>query len=277
MQVKCPAGWKSANHEDFVCWGCGWRAGLKIVEKILPKLRREKKLDLVIAQAENVSDGKGTLPEDFQRLKKSGVDVCSGGNWSLKRSEIFPMMSDPVQPIIRPANYEAGTAGKGWVVVDSPKGKVLVASLQGQIVGRDSNKHVEHPLRCIDEILAQRPQDVVATVVNFHGDFSSEKLIIGHYLDGRVSIVVGDHWHIPTADADVLPKGTAHMTDVGMCGSLDSSLGVAFDAVIPRWKDGRVTRNILETAGRMQFNALLVDIDETTGLARTTEHIRQIL
>jgi len=112
--------------------------------------------------------------------------------------------------------------------------------------------------------------------VNFHGDFSSEKLILGHYLDGRVSMVVGDHWHVPTADAQVLPKGTAHITDVGMCGSLDSSLGVTFGSVLPRWRDGLQTRNELETGGRTQFNALLVSIDEVTGKALSVEHIRKV-
>jgi calcineurin-like phosphoesterase len=101
-------------------------------------------------------------------------------------------------------------------------------------------------------------------------------MIIGYYLDGRVSMVVGDHWHIPTADTDVLPKGTAHITDVGMCGSLDSSLGVTFESLIPRWRDGKQTHNVIETTGRMQFNALLVDVDEQTGLATGAEQIRQV-
>jgi len=113
-------------------------------------------------------------------------------------------------------------------------------------------------------------------VVNFHGDYSSEKRIIGYYLDGRVSMVVGDHWHIATADADVLPKGTAHITDVGMCGSLDSSLGVKFDTLITRWRDDHQNRNVLETEGRMQFNALLATIDEQTGLATAAKQIRQV-
>jgi calcineurin-like phosphoesterase len=112
--------------------------------------------------------------------------------------------------------------------------------------------------------------------VNFHGDFSSEKVIIGHYLDGRVTAVVGDHWHVPTADAQILPKGTAHMTDVGMCGALDSSLGVTFESVIPRWRDSIQTKNVLQTKGRRQFNAILIESDNTTGLAKTIQPIHQI-
>jgi calcineurin-like phosphoesterase len=100
--------------------------------------------------------------------------------------------------------------------------------------------------------------------------------VIGHYLDGRATLVVGDHWHVPTADARVLPGGTAHMTDVGMCGALDSSLGVKFESVIPRWRDNQPTRNELETTGPRQFNAVLVNVNPN-GLADSVELIRQII
>lgn len=252
-------------------------AGIKVVERVLPKLRRERQPDLVIAQAENLSEGKGIVQADVKRLRVAGVDFLTGGNWSLYREEIYPALSDPGQPIIRPANYPDGTPGLGYKYADTPKGKVLVVSLLGQIVGRDAEKPVDNPLKVIDDILAsQADTPHVATVVNFHGDFSSEKVIIGHYLDGRATLVVGDHWHVPTADAGVLPQGTAHMTDVGMCGSLDSSLGVKLASVITRWHDNIPTRNELETEGRMQFNALLVETDEQTGLALRAEHIRRI-
>jgi calcineurin-like phosphoesterase len=154
----------------------------------------------------------------------------------------------------------------------------LVISLLGKIVGKDADLPMDNPLKVIDSILeSQKDISHVATVLNFHGDFSSEKLIIGYYLDGRISAVIGDHWHIATADAEVLPKGTAHITDVGMCGSLDSSLGVNFDNLIARWRDGKVLPNVIETEGRMQLNALLIDVDEQTGLAREARQIRQIL
>jgi metallophosphoesterase (TIGR00282 family) len=251
--------------------------GIKTVEKLLPGLRAEYQVDLVIAQSENLSDGKGVRREDFNRLKKAGVDFCTGGNHSFQRDEIFPQLNDPQQPIIRPANYPEGTPGLGYKYAHSTKGDVLVISLLGKIVGKDADLPVDNPLKVVDAILeSQKDVAHVATILNFHGDFSSEKLIIGYYLDGRVSGVIGDHWHIATADAEVLPKGTAHITDVGMCGSLDSSLGVKFDSLIVRWREGKPTQNIIETDGRMQLNALLMDIDETTGLARTATHIRRI-
>lgn len=251
--------------------------GLQVVEQIVPKLRRERQIDLVITQSENTSEGKGITMADLVRLKKAGVDFCTGGNWSLHKKDITPALNDPNQPIIRPANYPAGTPGLGWKYVDTPTGKVLIVSLLGQIVGKDADKPTDNPLHIIDQIIdSQKGIKRLATVVNFHGDYSSEKVVIGHYLDGRVTAVVGDHWHIPTADARVLPGGTAHITDVGMCGALDASLGIMFDSVIPRWRDGIQTRNILETTGARQFNAVLFSA-KASGLASSIEQIQIIL
>ncbi len=251
-------------------------AGMHVVEHVLPGIKQERSIDLVVAQAENVSDGKGTTLQDFERLKACGVDFCTAGNWTLHRDEIIPALNDPQQPIIRPENYPEGTPGLGHKYVDTAAGKVLVISLLGQIIGRDSDKPIRNPLQCVDAILAQEMQTPrAATIVNFHGDYSSEKRVIGYYLDGRVAMVVGDHWHVPTADAMVLPRGTAHISDVGMCGALDSSLGVKLDVIIRRWQTGQQSRNELEHDGRMQFNALYVEIDDD-GLATSCEHIQLI-
>lgn len=242
--------------------------GMQAVERCLPQLRREHELDLVIAQAENTTAGRGISVADFARLRKAGIDFCTGGNWSLWLDEIAPAMSDPAQPIIRPANYPAGTPGLDYKYAQCAKGAVLLVSLMGQIVGRDADKPMDNPLQKIDAILElEKDTPKVATIVNLHGDYSSEKVIVGHYLDGRVSMVVGDHWHVPTADARVLPRGTAHQTDVGMCGALNGSLGITLESVIPRWRDGLQTRNQLIESGPLQFNALLVEVDEHTGLA----------
>jgi metallophosphoesterase (TIGR00282 family) len=251
--------------------------GLEVVEQILPKLRKEKQIDLVIAQAENTTGGKDISVKDYRRLLAAGVDFCTGGNWSLYRNEINEYLENPNEPIIRPANYPDGTVGRGWKYVDSPQGRVLVVSLIGSIVGRDAGKEIQNPLKVIDNILeSQKAVKKAATVVNFHGDFSSEKRVIGYYLDGRVTAIIGDHWHVPTADAMVLPKGTAHITDVGMCGSLDSSIGVKLDVIINRWRDNVRNRNELEAEGRRQFNAVLIESDEQTGLAKSIEQIQKI-
>lgn len=251
--------------------------GLKLVEDSLPQLKKEHAVDFVVAQAENVTDGKGLSKADFKRLQAAGVDACTGGNWTLYNSDIYDYLNDPQQPVVRPANYPAGTPGQRYKYAKTSKGEVLVISLLGAIVGKDSDKPTDNPLKVIDDILEEtKDQPKIATVVNFHGDFSSEKVIIGYYLDGRVSLVVGDHWHVPTADAMVLPKGTAHQSDVGMCGSLQSSLGISLESVIPRWRDGKRTTNVLETRGPMQVNATLVTVDTATGLATAIQAVQRL-
>jgi metallophosphoesterase (TIGR00282 family) len=249
--------------------------GLTVVERLLPSLRKKEAIDLVIAQAENVTEGRGISSQDFKRLLAAGVDFASGGNWILYEKDIYPLLNDPAEPIIRPANFPKDTPGLGYKYAHSSVGDVLVVSLLGHVVGRDADRPMDNPLKVIDAILTSKNlQPHVATIVNFHGDFSSEKYIIGYYLDGKVTAAIGDHWHIPTADAMVLPKGTAHITDVGMCGSLDSSLGIDFDSVIPRWRDDKSTRNILVKSGRSQINSLLIEVDPSSGLATTAKQIR---
>lgn len=252
--------------------------GIEVVRKVLPGLKETENIDFVVAQSENVTEGKGMSVEDYAKLRSIGIDFFTGGNWSTYRSELHNYLSDPNEPIIRPANYPDSTPGIGYKFSQSSHGRVLVISLLGHIVGRDAEKEVANPLVCIDEILAETAhEDKVATIVNFHGDYSSEKRIIGYYLDGRVSAVVGDHWHVPTADAMVLPKGTAHITDVGMCGILHSSLGIKLESVIPRWRSGVVNKNELETEGPLQFNAVVVAVDEKSGQAKSIRAINQML
>jgi metallophosphoesterase (TIGR00282 family) len=252
--------------------------GIEVVRRVLPELRKNKQIDLVIAQAENVTDGKGLSVTDFETLQQLGVDFFTGGNWSLFRPELHAYLEDMNRPVIRPANYPDGTPGRGWKYINTGQGDVLVISLLGHIVGKDAGKEIDNPLRVIDKILDEnKGKQLAAIVVNFHGDYSSEKVVIGHYLDGRTTLVVGDHWHVPTADARVLPGGTAHITDVGMCGTLNSSLGVKFGAVIPRWRDNVVNKNELETDGPLQFNAVLIEVNPQTTLAKSIEQVQKII
>jgi 2',3'-cyclic-nucleotide 2'-phosphodiesterase len=253
------------------------QAGIETVEKVLSEIKKDHAIDLVIAQAENVSAGKGLTIADHERLKNIGVQVFTGGNHTMSRQETNELLADENIPVTRPANYPEGVPGKRYKIVSTEKGRVLIVSLLGSVVGKSAEDVTDNPLTTIDEILNTLSSEVFAAiVVNFHGDFSSEKVIIGHYLDGRVSCVIGDHWHIPTADARVLKGGTAHITDVGMCGSLDSSLGVKFESVLPRWRDGIKTRNELETEGAMQFNAVLIETTENNR-ARSIKQIQKII
>ena len=250
--------------------------GIAAVQTVLPELRTQYDIDVVIAQGENISDGKGLTVTDYHRLQAMGIDAFSGGDHTIDKPELFPLLENLDEPVIGPVNLP-GCPGPGFKYVTVWGKRVLFISLLGSVVGKHADRETGNPLQAIDQILSsQIDEHRDATIVNFHGDFSSEKVIIGHYLDGRVTAVIGDHWHVPTADAQVLPKGTAHISDVGMCGSLDSSLGVSFGSVLPRWRDGHPTRNILETVGRSQFNALLVEVHETTGKALSAKHIHKV-
>ena len=135
---------------------------------------------------------------------------------------------------------------------------------------------MSNPLTAIDDVL-QNADDVAAIVVNFHGDLSSEKRVIGYYLDGRASVVVGDHWHVASADAMILPGGTAHMTDVGMCGTLHSSLGVSKEIIIARWRDGAKIKNDIAEGPPYQLNGLVASIDTKTRHATKVVAINEIL
>ena len=251
--------------------------GVRLLEELLPGLRHEKSVDVVIAQAENVTNGKGMSVADYRRLRRAGVDGFTGGNHTTVLDELYPLLSDPAVPVTCPANMP-DCPGPSFKYVGPADRRVLIVSILGQIVGKDAARPVTHPLHTVDSILeSQKNEPHAATIINFHGDYSSEKVVFGYYLDGRVTAVIGDHWHVPTADAMVLPKGTAHQTDVGMCGSIDSSLGVKLEIVIDRWKNGILNRNELETTGRRQFNALLVRADDASGLARSVEAINLVL
>src|SRR5665213_287167 len=250
--------------------------GVQVVKKVLPEIKKKYKPDVIVAQAENVTGGKGISYSDYIRLKDQGIDFFTGGNWTLHQPDILETLNDSSEPIIRPANYPKGTAGKEYKYLSTKNGKILFVSLLGQIVGRDSTNPMSNPLKIIDQILeSEKATKKLATIVNFHGDYSSEKVVIGHYLDGRVSAVLGDHWHVPTADARVLPAGTAHISDVGMCGALNSSLGVKLPVIVGRWKDNFRSKNELETGGPTQFNAVIIDIDEDTGLAKEITQINK--
>lgn len=250
--------------------------GIHAVEVLLPQIMKAEGLDFVVAQSENVTEGKGMSVADYDRLRAAGVQAFTGGNHTPTRIELYPLLESPEAPVVGPMNMQE-CPGPGYKIVIQGQLRVLVVSLLGSIVGKQSSVAVENPLQAMDKLLTIIPRGSYdVSVVNLHGDFSSEKVILPHYLEGRVSVVVGDHWHVPTADAEILPQGTARITDVGMCGSLDSSLGVTFESIIPRWRDGKQTRNELESKGRTQFCAVLVEVDELTGEARSIRQIRQV-
>lgn len=251
-------------------------SGREVVKERLPILSKKLDVDVVVAQAENVSHGKGMNPNHMRELQEAGVDFFTGGNHSIERVALKPLLENPFEPVLAPINQPGVDPDWGVKILSTHLGDILFVSVLGATFP-ELTEPIGNPLKAMDGVLkAVEDQKFIAKIVNFHGDFSSEKRVIGFYLDGRVSAVIGDHWHVPTADAMVLPGGTAHITDVGMCGTLLSSLGVSKEVIIARWL-GNKARNEISEKPPYQLNAVLLEIDIATGFARRITQIQEVL
>jgi metallophosphoesterase (TIGR00282 family) len=236
------------------------RPGRRAVAALLPGLRLELRVDLTIANGENAAAGRGLTLPTARELFDAGVDVITSGNHIWDQKEIIPSL-DEEAPILRPQNYPPGTPGRGVMTCNG----VSVVNLQG----RTFMPPLDCPFRTADAILKQLPERSVV-IVDVHGEATSEKVAMGWYLDGRVSAVLGTHTHVATADARVLPRGTAFVCDVGMVGSRDSIIGDDIDSVLARFLSQLPHRlHVAENSRVLQFNAVLIDIDEAMGLARS--------
>lgn len=249
------------------------KPGREVVINHLAALRDQYQPDLVIAQGENVSHGKSMTPMHMRALQQAGVDFFTGGNHTTERPTLKTLLDDPSEPVIAPINYPGVQPNWGSKVIQTAKGPVQITSLSGETFSKVSVE-IDNPLHAIDKLLTDTAdQQFAARIVNFHGDFSSEKRVIGYYLDGRVSAVIGDHWHVATADAMVLPHGTAHITDVGMCGTIHSSLGVTKEIIIGRWRDDEKLKHQIAEEPPFHINSVLVTVDTSTGLSQSIEQI----
>ena len=238
--------------------------GRRALALLVPKLRRELALDVVIANAENAAAGRGVTLKTADEMLSSGVDILTSGNHVWDNRDILPHLDGEV-PLLRPYNYPPGVPGRGLL-----RHKRLTVL---NLLGRTFMQPVDDPFRAADEALSQtEPGDVV--FVDFHAEATSEKQALAWYLDGRVAAVVGTHTHVPTADARLLPKRTAYVTDAGMCGAKDSIIGDDVQAVLQRFLTQLPTRlPVAEHSATLILNAVLVDIDEASGAARSIERV----
>lgn len=240
------------------------KLGRRTVAAVLPELRHSRQIDLVIANGENTAGGRGLTPETANELYKSGVDVITSGNHIWENREVYPLFERD-ERVIRPLNYPPETPGRGVY----RKGDVAVVNAMGRAFMAVS---LECPFRAIDEALEEL-RDCHVILVDFHAEATSEKVAMGYYLDGRVSGVAGTHTHIPTSDTRVLPRGTAYVTDLGMCGALHSILGMEIEPVIERFLTQRPNRWNPVDKGPAVFNAVIIDIDTKSGKAITIERL----
>ncbi len=235
------------------------KLGRRALAQLLPHLRRQHAIDLVIANGENAAGGKGLTVATAQELLAAGVDVITSGNHIWEYREIYPLLEEEHYPLLRPHNYPQGAPGRGLWVRDG----VAVINLQGRVF---MPHDVECPFRTADRLLAEL-KGARIIVVDMHAEATSEKVALGWYLDGRVTAVLGTHTHVPTADARILPKGTAYVSDVGMTGPRDSVIGMDIGAVVERFLTQLPTRLSPVERGPAVLNAVLVEADEATGRA----------
>jgi metallophosphoesterase (TIGR00282 family) len=243
------------------------KPGRKAVKEILPGLCYEHNIDLVIGNGENAAGGLGLTPGTAEELFDSGIDVITTGNHIWAYKEIIPYL-DSEPPLLRPLNYPPTNPGRGYLL----KKRVLIVNL----VGRVFIGHFDCPFRAMDQLLAEFENKSITIIVDFHAEATSEKVAMGRYLDGRVSAVLGTHTHVGTIDAHILPGGTAYVTDIGMVGPVDSVIGDDPDSVIDRFLTQMPSR-LSVGKGTVNFDAILVEVDENTGKAVDIKRIQKIV
>jgi 2',3'-cyclic-nucleotide 2'-phosphodiesterase len=250
--------------------------GREIVRERLGDLVEQRKIDLVIANGENAASGFGITPRLAEELLKMGINVLTGGNHSWDRKEILEFL--PHEPrLLRPANFPDGSPGSGVYLGTAKNGvKYAVVNLQGRIF----LPAIDDPFRKADELLGKLPGDAAFVLVDMHAETTSEKIAMGYYLDGRATAVVGTHTHVATADEQVLQKGTAYITDVGMTGPHDGVIGMEREGIIRKFLNGLPTRFDV-ARGDVQMNTVVIETDDegprnSAGRlrARTVERLR---
>jgi len=239
------------------------RPGRQAVKELLPGLRQQYGFSLVIANAENVAGGLGLTSTTAKELLSTGIDVLTSGNHIWAQKEIIPYL-DGEMPILRPLNYPPRVPGKGYIV----NRQAMVVNL----IGRTFMGDFDCPFRAIDQLLTETKPKPPVIIVDFHAEATSEKVAMGRYLDGRVSAVLGTHTHVGTSDSQLLPQGTAYVTDIGMTGPIDSVIGMETEVVIQRFLTG-IPHRMSVAKGKTMFNAVLVKVAEDTGRAISIDRI----
>jgi 2',3'-cyclic-nucleotide 2'-phosphodiesterase len=245
------------------------RPARRAIRDILPELIEREKADLVIANAENAAGGMGVDIKSAKELLSAGVHVLTSGNHIWKKKEIYSFLEEH-ETLIRPANFPAGAPGRGWCFWRHNELRALIINLQGRVF---MPNHVEDPFRCADELLQNHGRLSPVIIVDMHGEATSEKTAMGWYLDGRASVVYGTHTHVPTADERILPNGTAYITDVGMCGPLDSVIGMEREVVIQGFLT-QLPRQFEVAKDNVALQGIITDIDEKNGRAREIRRFR---
>lgn len=249
---------------------CG-EHGCETLMKLLPAVKREKAIDLTVVNGENSAASNGISAQSAGIIFTAGADVITGGNHTLHRKDVRPLL-DSNERLLRPDNMPEAEYGSGYCFVDMGYTRVAVINLLGQVY-LDMHK-AENPFTCADALVERAKEDGAEVIlVDFHAEATSEKRALGFYLDGRVSAVFGTHTHVQTNDAQILEKGTGYITDLGMVGPLQSVLGIEPQIIIDRFKNGGTGR-FLNAAGESTFEGVIFEVDHKSGKTVAAEIIR---
>ncbi|MBT3181130.1 MAG: TIGR00282 family metallophosphoesterase [Deltaproteobacteria bacterium] len=249
------------------------RPGREVFRDLLPVLIREHRVDFVIANAENAAGGRGLTPKTADEILESPVNVLTAGNHIWEHNTIHPYFDS--HPILRPHNVNAALPGKGWGGFAAGNGvRIGVISLQGVVYMSEKGHLAENPFHSIDKLLPEikRQSDVV--LIDFHAEATSEKRALGWYLDGKVTALLGTHTHVQTADEEVLPKGTAYISDLGMTGPHGSVIGLDKEVAIHRFLTGEKRKFKVAEEG-VTIDGVLIDVNEKTGLSKSIKRISE--
>ena len=251
------------------------RAGRAAVRDTLPRLREDWRLDFVVVNGENASNGMGLSADHAKLLLDAGADVVTLGDHAFDQKDMMQFIQTEPR-IIRPMNYAHGDVpGRGFGVFEARGGrKVLVAQALGQVFMK---RPFDDPFSAVDAVLRKHPRGgmVQAALVDMHCEATSEKMAMGHFCDGRASLVVGTHTHVPTSDTQILPKGTAFQSDAGMCGDYDSVIGMEKTEPLRRFITGMPKARFTPALGEATLSGVYVETDDRTGAATRVEMVRQ--
>ena len=253
------------------------KIGRKTIAKILPKLKKQLKPNLVIANAENLAHGQGVTETTLKEVMQAGVDWFTNGDHAFKVQKQIDNVYNGSWPILRPANYSTNIPGQGYTLINAGKYKILLISLIGRVFMR---MDYDCPFKKLNKILANpglAKQNISAIIIDMHAETASEKIILRHFADGKVSAILGTHTHVMTADQQITDHGTAYISDVGMTGFADGSIGLDKENIIKTFLTQIKYPHQLPETGRTIFNAVLLDINHKTGKAETIKPITKFV
>lgn len=248
-------------------------AGCAMFQKHIPKLKQSKSIDVVIVNGENSSRGRGITSKIVSFFRHCGADVVTTGNHIWHDKEIYNYLSNGNTDLLRPINFPSAAPGVGYAVFAHKSYSVAVVNVQGRVFMRE---HLDCPFKAMDSILTYIRSKTNIIVVDFHAETTSEKMAMGHYLDGRVSAVVGTHTHVQTADERVLLGGTAFMTDLGMAGVLNGMLGMKKEPIIENFLTQMPVKFVVDTVPPYVLSGAIIDVDTGSGKATRIEGLRII-